>query len=67
MRHFRSGVWRKRFAAVYDVPLGKTGYELKTKYQARQRSLGKDIQFKSGHKFEEQEQLKTIRELILGK
>ena len=60
-------MWRKRFASNYDVPPGKTGHQLKTKYQARQRSLKKDIQFKSGNKVEEQEQLKAIRELILGK
>ena len=67
VRHFRSGVWRKRFSFCYDLPPGKTGSQIKSKYQARQRSLRKDIQFKSGHKAEEQEQLKAIRQVILGK
>lgn len=67
VRHFRSGVWRTRFAENYDVPPGKTGSQIRTMYQARQRNLRKDVLFKSGNKVGEQEQLKTIRELILGK
>lgn len=66
VRHFQSGVWRQRFTLYYDLPPGKTGSQIKSKYQARQKSLRKDIQFKSGRKAEEQEQLKAIREVILG-
>jgi hypothetical protein len=67
VQHIRSGVWRRRFASYYDVPPGKTGYEMKLKYQARRKSFGARTHFTSGHEKEEQEHLKAIRELILGK
>lgn len=67
VQHIRSGVWRRRFAYYYDVPPGKTGYQMKLKYQARRKSFSARTHFTSGHGSEEQEHLKAIRELILGK
>lgn len=66
VEHIRSGVWRKRFASCYDVPPGKSGVQIKRKYQARRRIRTGNTHFLSGYEVAEQQHLKAVRELILG-
>lgn len=65
--HFRTGVWRKRFALCFDLPRGMKAIDLKTAYQLRRERLRKNPSFRLGQKPSEKQVMKVIRDLVVGK
>ncbi|MCJ1223689.1 hypothetical protein MMC12_000332 [Toensbergia leucococca] len=61
----RSGIWRQRFARSFDLPPRKLSYELKTKYQLRQKTLRRPVRFQYGQDFVERRALELVRDLIV--
>ncbi|KAL8675728.1 MAG: hypothetical protein Q9186_007650 [Xanthomendoza sp. 1 TL-2023] len=62
-----AGHWRRRFAAQFDLPAGKTPATIKEDYTLRKRFLTHLVHFKYGQSPDEQVCLKAIKQLIVEK